>query len=271
MFTHRATRWVACSVVAVVWSLVSRLACLGMGMAGRRRGAPSLCGRWRQVRGGPASRDRHRRRRERLRSGPRSRRGVVRRAGSDPRAHGHDRHRRRIQGVAHASGNHERPEGRHRRRGRPDRGSRAVGRCRAHGFVRPSRHSGRRGRVRRPTRPASAAECPRPLPRHPRRRPPQLPHPLRRPRLRRLASRRSRLPLLLAPAAPVAVRAVAPGVGDAHVASCRRTRARGRGAGRRCRGDLAGGCFDSYRRPGGCTGAGRDPAAPSPATAARRR
>ena len=133
-------------------------------MAGRRCGAPRLCSGRRQVRRRSASWDRHRRGRGRLHPRARSRRGVVRRPGSDVRAHGHDRHRRRIQSVAHASGNPERPQGRHRRRGRPDRGPRAVGRCRARGSVRPSRHSGRRGRLRRPTRPAPAAECPQPSP-----------------------------------------------------------------------------------------------------------
>ena len=238
-------------------------------MAGRRRGAPRLCSGRRQVRRRSASRDRHRRRRGRLDSRARGRRSVVRRPGSDVRTHGHDRHRRRIQSVAHASRNNPRPQGRHRRRGGPDRGPRAIGRCRAPGFVRPSRHSGRRGRVRRPTRSAPVAECPQSSPgTRGAARPGSLIHSGARASTgwraggadSRCSCAHSRCP-----------RAVGHGFGDVRGASSHRTRARGRGAGRRCRGDLDGGCPDSHRRSGGCTGAGRDLATPAAPSALRRR
>ena len=136
-----------------------RSARVGVGVACRGRSASGLRSRWRQVRRGSASRNRHRTRRRALDTCARIRGGVVRRTGSDARSHGDDRHRRRVEGVAHAPRDAARSEGRERGRGRPDRRSRANRRRRTCGSVRPSRHSGRRGRLRRPTRLASVAEC----------------------------------------------------------------------------------------------------------------
>ena len=164
MFTHRATRWVACSVVAVVWSLVAGsparawvwpvdgevLRGYAVGgdkyAAGQHRGIDIAVGEGASIRA-PAA-------------GEVSFAGQVPTYGLTVTIVTGDGYKASLTHL----GTHARPQGRHRRRGRPDRGPRTVGRCRAPGFVRPSRHSGRRGRVRRPTRPAPAAECPQPSP-----------------------------------------------------------------------------------------------------------
>lgn len=239
-----------------------RLPCLGLGMAGRRRGAPRLCSGRRQVRGRPTSRHRRRRRRRRLHSRACGRRGVVRRPGSDARAHGDDRHRRRIQGVAHASGNPAGSEGRDPRRGRPDRGPWPVGQCRAPGRVRSSRHSGRRGRLRRPTRPAPAAACPQPSPGTcGAARPDSVTRSLTRAPAGCRATRSGSGGSRAGARRSCAVSSVSSGVGDC--ASCRRTRtrirtrARRRDAGGCCREDLED-VSDSHCCPNGCSGAGRD-------------
>ena len=128
MFTHRATRWVVCASLSVVWALGAAAPAWAWVWPADGEVLRGLRGRWRQVRRGSASRNRHRGRRRACDTGARVRRGVVRRAGPDARPHGDDRHRRRIQGVAHAPRNAARPEGSDRRGGRPDRRSRANGR-----------------------------------------------------------------------------------------------------------------------------------------------
>jgi len=141
-----------------------RRAGVGLDVACRRRGASRLRSRCRQVRRGSTPRNRHRRRRRALDTGDCVRGGVVRGAGSDARSHGADRHARRIQCFAHTPRNAARPERCDPSRGRSDRRSRADRRRGTCDPVRPSRHTGRRGRLCRPTRLASVAECPKSSP-----------------------------------------------------------------------------------------------------------
>jgi hypothetical protein len=115
-----------------------RLIRVGVGMAGRRRGAPRLLAERRHLcrRSAPRRRRCTRRRSRRSRAG--GRRGVVRRLGADQRHDGHDLVRR-IQGVPHAPRGSTRPPGGARRRGRRRRRARPDRRGRAGGPLRPPR------------------------------------------------------------------------------------------------------------------------------------
>jgi hypothetical protein len=104
---------------------------------------------------------RHRRRRERRRVGVRAcrRPDHLRRDRARLRSLGHDHHRRRLRGHAHASRIDRGREGRCCRRGRRGRRDRSERRCRGRLAVRPPRHPAgrRRAGLRRPARAPTAA------------------------------------------------------------------------------------------------------------------
>jgi hypothetical protein len=108
-------------------------------MAGRGGGPPRVLARQRRVRRGAASRNRRRARRLELRASARLRRGDLRRPGADPRPHGHDRDRRRLQGLADARRPDHGATRRARERRRLDRRGWAVGRSGARRAIRASR------------------------------------------------------------------------------------------------------------------------------------
>ena len=131
-------------------------------MARGRQRATRLFGRCRQVRCRPAPRHRHCTGRRARRAGTGVGRGVLRGAGAHAWPHRDDRDDGRVQGIAHAPRDVARPQRRNGRRRRPHRRTGPLRRGGARRPLPPSRYSGRRGRVRRPTRLASAAECPQP-------------------------------------------------------------------------------------------------------------
>ncbi len=175
---------------------------MGVGVACRRRGASGLRGRWRQVRRGSASRNRHRRRRRALDTGARVRGGVVRGTGSDARPHGDDRHRRRS--TRRRSRTSERCVSERERSSRRESRSQIPGR-RATLNMRFRTSISAFGSARTPTSTHSACfrrGVPPTLLRHPRRRPPQLLRLLRRLCLHRPLSSRRRAPAAPEPSPP---------------------------------------------------------------------
>jgi hypothetical protein len=126
-------------------------------VARRRRRAPALLARRRPVRRRAAPRRRRRGRRVRRGARPGRGRGHLRRLGADARAHGHDPHRGRRQGLAHAPRPAPRPSRRVGRGGRPDRRPGLLRRDRARRAVRPPRRPRERRDVRRSPVPASVA------------------------------------------------------------------------------------------------------------------
>jgi hypothetical protein len=137
-------------------------ASVGLDVAGRRRRPPGVLGRQRQIRGRSTPGNRHRARGSEQRPGSGVRRDHIRRRGADLRPDRDDRGRR-PQGFAHPSRSTPGQAWPVRRRRRADRCLGHVRRARARGAVRPSRDPARRGgRVRRPTRTASAAKCAQP-------------------------------------------------------------------------------------------------------------
>lgn len=136
---------------------------VGVGLAGRWADPARVLARRQPLRGRAAPRRRRRARRRALRSRPGLRRGHLRRAGPDPRAHRDDRRRRRPQGVADPPRAPPRAPRRPRLGRTAGRGAWTVGCAGARRSLRPPRDPrGRSGDVRRSTLAPCAAGCPYP-------------------------------------------------------------------------------------------------------------
>ena len=136
--------WLVCVAGALLWALAAGPSAFAWAWPADGPVLREFSVGGRQVRGRPASRNRHRGRQCARDTGTGRRRGHVRRPGADARLHRDDRDRR-AQGVARpTSARFASAAGERRERGRSDRRSRPLRRPGARRSVRPPGHPGRR-------------------------------------------------------------------------------------------------------------------------------